>query len=123
MATDLQRLREVIKRVNKCPLGCGALAGNPFDVDREAIAKELGFSGTLQMLSLIFSLLIRIGLLHNSLAAVGDRDFVVEALQWSSTLMLHLSRWAEDMIIYSSAEFGFVKMGTFRKDWFCETQG
>jgi argininosuccinate lyase len=93
-ATDLERLREVIKRVNKCPLGCGAMAGNPFGVDREAIAKELGFDG----------------ILWNSMAAVSNRDFVMETLQWAATLMSHMSKWAEDLIIYSTAEFGFVQL-------------
>ena len=93
-ATDLQRLREVIKRVNRSPLGCGALAGNPFGIDREAIAKELGFET----------------LIYNSMSGVGDRDFVVETMQWGATFMMHISRWAEDLIIYSSAEFGFVKL-------------
>ncbi|KAI7256556.1 putative argininosuccinate, partial [Hortaea werneckii] len=92
--SDLARIRELKTRVNKCPLGCGALAGNPFNVDRDAIAKELGFDG----------------LTMNSLAGVGDRDFVVETLQWGSTLMMHMSRWAEDLIIYSSGEFSFVKL-------------
>ncbi|KAI7110781.1 putative argininosuccinate, partial [Hortaea werneckii] len=50
------------------------------------------------------------GLIMNSLAGVGDRDFVVETLQWGSTLMMHMSRWAEDLIIYSSGEFSFVKL-------------
>jgi argininosuccinate lyase len=93
-ASDLQRLRELKARVNKCPLGAGALAGNPFGIDREAMAAELGFDGVIM----------------NSLAAVGDRDFVVETLQWGSTLMMHMSRWAEDLIIYSSGEFSFVKL-------------
>ncbi|ESZ97097.1 argininosuccinate lyase [Sclerotinia borealis F-4128] len=93
-STDLQRLREVIKRVNRSPLGCGALAGNPFNIDREAMAKELGFEG----------------LLWNSMSAVGDRDFVVETMQWGATLMSHLSRWAEDLIIYGTGEFGFVRL-------------
>lgn len=93
-ATDLQRLRETIRRVNRCPLGCGALAGNPFGIDRDALAKELGFDEVL----------------YNSMAGVADRDFGLEAMQWGSTLMLHMSRWAEDLIIYSSAEFGFVKL-------------
>lgn len=93
-ASDLQRLREVKARVNKCPLGCGALAGNPFDVDRDAMAKELGFDG----------------LIMNSMAGVGDRDFVVDTMQWGSMLMTHMSRWAEDLIIYSSGEFSFVKL-------------
>lgn len=93
-ASDLQRLRELRKRMNKCPLGCGALAGNPFGIDRDAIAKELGFDG----------------LIMNSMAGVADRDFVLETMQWGSMLMTHLSRWAEDLIIYSSGEFSFVKL-------------
>ena len=93
-ASDLQRLREVKARVNKCPLGCGALAGNPFNIDRDAIAEELGFDG----------------LIMNSMAGVADRDFVMETMQWGSMLMTHLSRWAEDLIIYSSGEFSFVKL-------------
>lgn len=92
--SDLQRLREVKTRVNKCPLGCGALAGNPFNLDRDGIAEELGFDG----------------LITNSMAGVADRDFVVETMQWGSMLMTHLSRWAEDLIIYSSGEFSFVKL-------------
>jgi len=93
-SSDLQRLRELKARVNKSPLGCGALAGNPFNIDREAIAKELGFDG----------------LIMNSMAGVADRDFVVEFMQWGSMLMMHFSRWAEDLIIYSSGEFSFVKL-------------
>lgn len=93
-ASDLQRLREVRARINKSPLGCGALAGNPFNIDRDAIAKELGFDG----------------LIMNSMAGVGDRDFVVETMQWGTMLMTHLSRWAEDLIIYSSGEFSFIKL-------------
>ncbi|KAL9098709.1 MAG: hypothetical protein Q9163_005677 [Psora crenata] len=93
-ASDLERLREVIKRVNKSPLGCGALAGNPFGVDRDAIAKELNFEG----------------LLMNSLGAVGDRKFVVETMQWAVELMGDISRISEDLIIYGTAEFGFVKL-------------
>ncbi len=93
-ATDLERLREVERRVNKSPLGCGALAGNPFNIDRRAIAEDLGFEG----------------ILWNSMGAVADRDFVVETMQWGATLMQHISRWAEDLIIYSSAEFGFVRL-------------
>jgi argininosuccinate lyase len=93
-ASDLERLREVIKRVNRCPLGAGALAGNPFGIDRELMAKELGFDG----------------LMWNSMGAVADRDFALETMQWGSMLMTHISRWAEDLIIYSSAEFGFVRL-------------
>lgn len=93
-ASELERLREVIKRVNKCPLGTGALAGNPFHIDREGMAKELGFDG----------------LTTNSMNTVADRDFAMETMQWGSSFMLKISRWAEDLIIYSSLEFGFVRL-------------
>lgn len=93
-ASELQRLREVTRRVNRSPLGTGALAGNPFQIDREAMAKELGFEG----------------LLYNSMNAVADRDFAMETMQWGSSFMLKISRWAEDLIIYSSLEFGFVRL-------------
>jgi Lyase len=78
LSTDLERLREVIKRVNKSPLGAGAIVGHPFGIDREAMAEELGFEG----------------IINNSTAAVADRDFVVEALQWAATTMQHISCWA-----------------------------
>jgi argininosuccinate lyase len=93
-ASELQRLREVTKRVNRSPLGTGALAGNPFQIDREGMARELGFEG----------------LLLNSMNAVADRDFAMETMQWGSSFMLKISRWAEDLIIYSSLEFGFVRL-------------
>ncbi|RYP60720.1 hypothetical protein DL771_010408 [Monosporascus sp. 5C6A] len=92
---DLERLEGIQGRgVATCPLGVGALAGNPFGIDREFLAKDLGFTSV-----------------HpNSLAAVADRDFVVEILQWASLLMAHLSRLAEDLILFSTAEFGFVQV-------------
>ncbi|KAG5763858.1 hypothetical protein H9Q69_012864 [Fusarium xylarioides] len=91
---DLQRLHGVRERTNCCPLGVGALAGNPFGIDRTFLTNDLDFSSV-----------------HpNSLAAVGDRDFVAEILQWSSLLMVHLSRLSEDLIIYSTAEFSFVRV-------------
>ncbi|TVY44257.1 putative argininosuccinate lyase [Lachnellula subtilissima] len=93
-ASDLERLREVVARVNLSPLGAGALAGNCFGVDREAMAKELGFEG----------------LLWNSMAAVSSRDFVLETMQWGTMLMTHLSRWSEDLIIYGTGEFSFVRL-------------
>ncbi|KAK5138336.1 hypothetical protein LTR08_003397 [Meristemomyces frigidus] len=93
-AEDLQELRHLKARVNKSPLGCGALAGNPFNIDRDAIAMELGFDG----------------LIMNSLAGVADRNFVVKTMQWGAALMMNMSRWAEDLIIYSSGEFAFIKL-------------
>ncbi|KAK7921187.1 argininosuccinate lyase [Apiospora marii] len=91
-ASDLERLRETFKRVNRSPLGCGALAGNGFNIDRDMMAEELGFDGVM----------------WNSMNAVADRDFVTEFLQWGSMFMQHISRWAEDLILYSSTEFSFV---------------
>nr|XP_045625554.1 argininosuccinate lyase-like [Procambarus clarkii]XP_045625555.1 argininosuccinate lyase-like [Procambarus clarkii]XP_045625556.1 argininosuccinate lyase-like [Procambarus clarkii] len=94
LVTDLQRLRSLYARVNICPLGSGALAGNPFSIDRESLAKELGFGEVTK----------------NSLHAVSDRDFVVEYMFWGSLVCSHLSRLAEDLILYSTSEFGFVKL-------------
>ncbi|XP_066926755.1 argininosuccinate lyase-like [Clytia hemisphaerica] len=89
---DLERLDGLFSRVNSLPLGCGAIAGNPFGIDRQFLAEELGFSSVIQ----------------NSLYGTKSRDFVAEFLFWSSLLMNHLSQWSEDLIIYSSKEFGFV---------------
>lgn len=80
---DAERLKELIPRANQCPLGSGALAGNAFGVDREFLAKELGFEGVTS----------------NSLDSVCDRDFVAEFLMWHSLLLIHLSQFAEDLII------------------------
>ncbi|KAK4223364.1 L-Aspartase-like protein [Podospora fimiseda] len=91
---DLNRLKGVQERVSSCPLGVGALAGNPFGIDREFMAKDLGF----------------VSVHPNSLCAVADRDFVVDILQWASLLMAHLSRLSEDLILFSTAEFGFVQV-------------
>jgi argininosuccinate lyase len=93
-STDLERLRQLIPRISVLPLGCGALAGNPFAVDRHFLAKELGFQY----------------LAENSLWGVGDRDFVIEFMMWASLTTTHLSRISEDFIIYSSAEFGFITL-------------
>ncbi|KAI0543257.1 L-Aspartase-like protein [Xylaria digitata] len=92
--SDLERLRELLKRVNRSPLGSGALAGNGFNIDRDMMAEELGFEG----------------LLWNSMNAVADRDFVTEFLQWGSMFMQHISRWPEDLILYSSTEFSFISI-------------
>ncbi|CAG8670472.1 7335_t:CDS:2 [Dentiscutata heterogama] len=91
---DAQRLEQIIDRINVLPLGSGALAGNPFNIDREFLAKELGFKSVIQ----------------NSLYGVSDRDFVAELLFWASMTMIHISRFSEDLIIYSSGEFGFVSL-------------
>lgn len=94
ISADLQRLEQIIERVNLSPLGCGALAGHPYGIDREFLAAGLGFGG----------------LVPNSLTAVSDRDFVVETLFWSTLFMNHISRFSEDLIIYSTAEFGFINL-------------
>ncbi len=91
---DAQRLDELAERVNVMPLGSGALAGNPFPIDRRAMATELGFADITQ----------------NSLDGVSDRDFIAEFLFWATLTMLHLSQFAEDLVIYSSREFGFVTL-------------
>mmetsp|Transcript_42886 Transcript_42886/g.130494 ORF Transcript_42886/g.130494 Transcript_42886/m.130494 type:complete len:428 (+) Transcript_42886:477-1760(+) len=80
---DAERLRDLIPRANRCPLGSGALAGNAFGVDREFLAEELGFESVTP----------------NSLDSVCDRDFVVEFLMWATMLHMHLSQFAEDLII------------------------
>ncbi|XP_025073628.1 argininosuccinate lyase [Pogonomyrmex barbatus] len=90
---DLERLLEVRKHVNILPLGSGAIAGNPFPIDRQFLAMDLGFNDITQ----------------NSMYAVGDRDFVAEFLFWSSLSSVHLSRFCEDLIIYNTQEFNFVK--------------
>ena len=91
---DYKRLQQIIERVNQSPLGSGALAGHPYGIDRSFLAKGLGFESVI----------------GNSLTAVSDRDFVVETLFWGTLFMNHISRFAEDLIIYSSAEFGFIKL-------------
>jgi len=91
---DAQRLDELTARVNVMPLGSGALAGNPLSVDRLALAEDLAFDA----------------ITYNSMDGVSDRDFIAEFLFWGTMTMVHLSRLAEDLIIYSSREFSFVKL-------------
>lgn len=91
---DIERLADVAKRVNVLPLGSAALAGTSFNIDREAVAKELGFD--------------RVS--ANSLDAVSDRDFAVEFTGACSLIMVHLSRLAEDLILYATTEFGFITL-------------
>ena len=94
-ARDAERLDDAAKRLDFMPLGSGALAGHAFGLDRAALARDLGFTG---------------GPTPNSMDAVSDRDFAVETLAWASLTSVHLSRFAEDVIIFSSAEFAFVKL-------------
>ena len=91
---DHARLEDLVKRVAVCPLGAGALAGNTCGIDREALARDLGFRGVSE----------------NSMDAVSDRDMVLETLSWGAILGVHLSRLAEDLILWSSYEFGFVRL-------------
>jgi len=94
MSRDVGRLSDARKRVNVMPLGSAALAGTSFVVDRESVATELGFSASS----------------NNSVDAVSDRDFCIEVLAACSLIMMHLSRLAEDIIIYSTTEFGFFEL-------------
>jgi len=91
---DRQRLRQSAARLEVCPLGAGALSGTVYDVDRDRLARDLGFRAASE----------------NSMDAVCDRDFVVDYLFLACVLMMHLSRLSEDLVLYSSAEFGFVQM-------------
>jgi argininosuccinate lyase len=91
---DADRLADCRKRVNLCPLGSGAVAGATLQLDRNFMAKELDFAGPTA----------------NSIDAVSDRDFVLEFVNVLALLGLHLSRWAEEMIVFSTQEFGFVQL-------------
>ncbi len=91
---DKGRLKDCFKRVNIMPLGAGAIAGTSFPVDREYVAKLLGFPD----------------ITENSIDTVSDRDFILEFVSCSAILMMHLSRLCEDIVIYSSEEFGYVEL-------------
>ena len=95
LTRDRERLADTRRRVNVMPLGSAALAGTSFPIDREALAQSLGFAGVSR----------------NSLDAVSDRDFCVEFLGACSLIMVHLSRLAEDVILYATSEFGFFELG------------
>jgi argininosuccinate lyase len=95
LARDRERLGEARRRVNVLPLGSAALAGTSFGIDREAVANALSFEGVSR----------------NSLDAVSDRDFCVEFLSAGALIMVHLSRLAEDIILYATSEFGFFELG------------
>jgi len=94
LGRDRERFEEIRKRVNVLPLGSAALAGSSFPIDREATARELGFESVSR----------------NSMDAVSDRDFCVEFAAACALVMVHLSRFAEEVILYSTGEFGFFEL-------------
>jgi argininosuccinate lyase len=96
---DAGRFADARKRINRLPLGAAALAGTSYPIDREAVARELGFDGVCE----------------NSLDAVSDRDFAIEFTACAALVMTHLSRFSEELILWSSPRFGFVDIA----DRFC----
>ena len=96
---DAERFTDARKRINRLPLGAAALAGTSYPIDREAVARALGFDGVCE----------------NSLDAVSDRDFAIEFTAAAALLMTHLSRFSEELILWSSPRFGFVDIA----DRFC----
>lgn len=91
---DRQRLQDIYKRMNYCPLGAGALAGTTYPLDRAYTAELLGFDGPTL----------------NSMDSVADRDYLIEFLSALSTIMMHLSRFSEEVIIWNSNEYQFVEI-------------
>jgi len=96
---DKERLSDCVKRINILPLGSGALAGTSLPIDREFVARELGFAA----------------ISTNSMDAVSDRDFMVEFLSACSLIQIHLSRFSEELVLWASQEFNFVEIA----DRFC----
>ncbi|MDC9615076.1 argininosuccinate lyase [Xenorhabdus khoisanae] len=94
LGRDESRLQDTLRRLDVSPLGCGALAGTAYDIDREQLASWLGFASATR----------------NSLDSVSDRDHVLELLSGASISMIHLSRFAEDLIFFNSGEAGFVEL-------------
>ncbi len=99
LARDCERMLDCRRRINRLPLGAAALAGTTYAIDRELTAELLGFEG----------------ICENSLDAVSDRDFAIEFCAAAALIMTHLSRMAEELVLWSSAQFGFVDLG----DAFC----
>ena len=99
IARDRSRLRDLRARFNVLPLGAGALAGTTFPIDREWLAGQLGFDGVTR----------------NSIDSVSDRDFAIEFCSFAAILMMHLSRLAEELVLWSSADFDFIELS----DSFC----
>jgi argininosuccinate lyase len=91
---DSDRLSDCRKRIMTCPLGAGALAGSSFPLDRQSVAEALGFGGVME----------------NTLDAVSDRDYVIEFLSDAALIMMHLSRFSEEIILWCSQEFGFITL-------------
>jgi len=91
---DYDRLNDCLKRMNKSPLGAAALAGTSFPIDRHKVARKLHFDG----------------IVENSIDAVSDRDYLIEFVSACSLIMMHLSRLAEEMVLWSTKEFGFVQI-------------
>jgi argininosuccinate lyase len=91
---DHERLQDCYKRANKSPLGAAALAGTSFPIDRAMVAKKLHFDG----------------IVENSIDAVSDRDYLLEFLSASSIIMVHLSRLAEELVLWTTTEFGFAEI-------------
>ena len=91
---DSARLIDIRKRMNVCPLGAGALAGTTYPLNREMVARDLGFDSAT----------------FNSMDSVSDRDYLIELLSALSTIMMHLSRFSEELIIWNSNEYKFVEM-------------
>lgn len=91
---DRERVVDATRRMNVCPLGAGALAGSPHPIRREQVAQALGFDGVTR----------------NSMDTVGDRDFMLEAMSAAAISAVHLSRLAEEIVLWATAEFGFVEM-------------
>ncbi|MDP4220034.1 MAG: argininosuccinate lyase [Bacteroidota bacterium] len=94
LGRDAERIADCLVRINLSPLGAAAFAGTSFPIDRDAVASQLGFSGVV----------------FNSIDAVSDRDYVIEVAGVCSIIMMHLSRFAEELILWSTSEFGFVEM-------------
>ena len=91
---DFQRISDLMIRANYCPLGAGALAGTTFPIDRNYTANTLGFYGPTE----------------NSVDSVSDRDFVIEFLSAASICMMHLSRFSEEIILFSNPDVNFITL-------------
>ena len=96
---DASRLAGLLSRVDVLPLGSGALAGTPFPIDRKALAADLGFQA----------------ITDNSLDGVSDRDFIIEFCATASLMMVHFSRWSEELVLWMSQQFAFIDL----PDRFC----